>query len=237
LRFALRKIKQKDGRGQAPPLQENKNKMKGILITFEGIDYSGKTTQVKKLVSYLRRKGYKVILLREPGGEKVSENIRQVLLASKNTGMNPVTELLLYIASRAQLVSKIILPALKNGKIVICDRFYDSTLAYQGYGRGLDKKMIEYLNKISTLGIKPDLTILIDIPIQVFVKRMRKNNKKKDRIEKEKVDFYKKVRDGYLKIARREKKRFRVIDGSCEIDEIWSEVKKIADIFLKDRRY
>ncbi len=211
--------------------------MKGILITFEGIDYSGKTTQVKKLVSYLRRKGYKVILLREPGGEKVSENIRQVLLASKNTGMNPVTELLLYIASRAQLVSKIILPALKNGKIVICDRFYDSTLAYQGYGRGLDIKMIEYLNKISTLGIKPDLTILIDIPIEIFVKRMRRNNKKKDRIEKEKVGFYKKVREGYLKIARREKMRFKVIDGSGEIDEVWKNVKEITDIFLKDRRY
>jgi dTMP kinase len=211
--------------------------MKGILITFEGIDYSGKTTQVKKLVSYLRRKGYKVILLREPGGEKVSESIRQVLLASKNSGMNPVTELLLYIASRAQLVSKIILPALKQGKLVICDRFYDSTLAYQGYGRGLDKKKIEYLNKISTLGVKPELTILIDIPIRVFVERMRKNDKKKDRIEKEKIGFYKKVREGYLKIARGEKKRLKVIDGSCEIDEVWSEVKKIADIFLKDRRY
>ncbi|HEX9911866.1 MAG TPA: dTMP kinase [candidate division Zixibacteria bacterium] len=211
--------------------------MKGILITFEGIDYSGKTTQVKKLVGYLRRKDHKVILLREPGGEKISESIRQVLLSSKNIGMNPLTELLLYIASRAQLVSKIILPALEQGKILVCDRFYDSSLAYQGYGRGLDKKMIEYLNKISTLGIKPDLTILIDIPIEIFVKRMRKNNKKKDRIEKEKVDFYKKVRDGYLKIARGEKKRLKVIDGSCEIDEVWSEVKKITDIFLKDRRY
>ncbi len=210
--------------------------MKGILITFEGIDYSGKTTQVKKLVSYLRRKGYKVILLREPGGEKISESIRQVLLSSKNIGMNPLTELLLYIASRVQLVSKIILPALKQGKIVICDRFYDSTLAYQGYGRGMDKKMIEYLNKIIVSGIKPDLTILIDIPVQVFVERMRKNNKKKDRIEKEKMDFYKKVREGYLKIAQGEKKRFRVIDGSGEIDEVWSEVKKITDIFLKDRR-
>ncbi|MFH0930593.1 MAG: dTMP kinase [Candidatus Zixiibacteriota bacterium] len=207
--------------------------MKGILITFEGIDYSGKTTQVKKLVSYLRRKSYKVILLREPGGEKVSENIRQILLASKNTGMNPVTELLLYIASRAQLVSKIILPALKQGKIVICDRFYDSTLAYQGYGRGLDKKTIEYLNKISTLGVKPELTILIDIPIGIFVKRMRKNNKKKDRIEKEKVGFYKKVREGYLKIARREKKRFKVIAGSDEIVNVWEKVKTTIDNFLK----
>lgn len=207
--------------------------MTGSLITFEGIDYSGKTTQAKKLVSHLRRKGYKVILLREPGGEKVSESIRQVLLSSKNIGMNPLTELLLYIASRAQLVSKIILPALKQGKIVICDRFYDSSLAYQGYGRGLDKKMIEYLNKISTLGIKPDLTILVDIPIEIFVKRIRKNNKKKDRIEKEKIDFYKKVRDGYLKIARREKKRFRVIDGSEEIVKVWEKVKTAIDNYFK----
>jgi dTMP kinase len=219
LRFALRKIKQKDRRGQAPFLQENKNNMKGILITFEGIDYSGKTTHVKKLVGYLRRKGYKVILLREPGGEKISESIRQVLLSSKNIGMNPLTELLLYIASRAQLVSKIILPALKQGKIVICDRFYDSTLAY--------------LNKISVYKVKPDLTILVDIPIEIFVKRMRKNNKKKDRIEKEKIGFYKKVREGYLKIARGENKRFRVIDGSEEIVRVWEKVKTTIDNFLK----
>jgi dTMP kinase len=207
--------------------------MKGILITFEGIDYSGKTTQAKNLVNYFRRKGYKAMLLREPGGEKVSESIRQVLLSSKNIRMNPLTELLLYIASRAQLVSRIILPALKQGKIVVCDRFYDSTLAYQGYGRGLDKKMIEYLNKISTLGIKPDLTILIDIPVEIFLKRMRKNNKKKDRIEKEKMDFYKKVREGYLKISQGEKKRYRVINGSDKIVEVWEKVKTATDSFLK----
>lgn len=216
--------------------KESKENMKGILITFEGIDYSGKTTQAKKLFNYLKRKGHKVIFLREPGGEKVSESIRQVLLSSKNTGMNPLTELFLYMASRAQLVSKIILPALKQGKIVICDRFYDSSLAYQGYGRGLDKKMIESLNRISVSDISPDLTILIDIPIKVFVERMRENDKKKDRIEKEKVSFYKKVREGYLKIAQKEGKRFRVIDGSDEIREVWEEVKSSIDVFLKKRR-
>jgi dTMP kinase len=210
--------------------------MKGKLITFEGIDYSGKTTQAKKLFNYLKRKGHKAILLREPGGEKVSENIRQVLLSSGNTGMDPLTELLLYEAARAQLVSKIILPALKQGKIVICDRFYDSSLAYQGYGRGLDKKMIDYLNRVSVSGLKPDLTILIDIPIKVFTSRMRLNNKKKDRIEKEKIDFYKRVRGGYLKIARKEKKRFKVIDGGGKIEEVWKEIKGVTDIFLKDWR-
>jgi len=174
--------------------------------------------------------------LREPGGEKVSENIRQVLLSSGNTGMDPLTELLLYEAARAQLVSKIILPALKQGKIVICDRFYDSSLAYQGYGRGLDKKMIDYLNRVSVSGLKPDLTILIDIPIKVFTSRMRLNNKKKDRIEKEKIDFYKRVRGGYLKIARKEKKRFKVIDGGGKIEEVWKEIKGVTDIFLKDWR-
>jgi len=209
--------------------------MKGILITFEGIDYSGKTTQAKKLKSYLRRKGHKVILLREPGGEKVSESIRKILLSSKNTGMNPLSELLLYMASRAQLVSKIILPALKQGKVVICDRFYDSSLAYQGYGRGIDKKMIESLNRVSVSRFKPDLTILIDIPIQVFTKRMRLNDKKKDRIEKEKIDFYKKVREGYLKIAQKEKKRFRVIEGSGEIGEVWDKIKKAVDYFLREK--
>jgi len=210
--------------------------MEGILITFEGIDYSGKTTQAKKLFNYLKKKGHKAMLLREPGGEKVSENIRQVLLSSGNTGMDPLTELLLYEAARAQLVSRVILPALRQGKLVICDRFYDSSLAYQGYGRGLDIKMIEYLNKISVSGFQPDLTILIDIPIDVFSSRMRQNNKKKDRIEKEKIDFYKRVRDGYLKIARKEKKRFKVIDGGGKIEEIWKEIKGVTDIFLEDWR-
>jgi dTMP kinase len=210
--------------------------MKGILITFEGIDYSGKTTQAKKLFNYLKRKGHKVIFLREPGGEKISENIRQVLLSSRNTGMSSLTELLLYMASRAQLVSKVILPALKQGKIVICDRFYDSSLAYQGYGRGLEKKAIEYLNKISVSGLKPHLTILIDIPLKIFVQRMRKNNKKKDRIEKEKIDFYKKVRKGYLRIAEKDKKRFRVINGSGEIKEVWDKVQQMADFLLKTNK-
>lgn len=210
----------------------NKN-MKGILITVEGIDYSGKTTQAKKLFNYLKRKGHKVIFLREPGGEKVSESIRQVLLSSRNVGMSPLAELLLYMASRAQLVSKVILPALKQGKIIICDRFYDSSLAYQGYGRGLDKKMIEYLNRISVSNTEPDLSILIDIPIKVFMQRMRKNDKKKDRIEKEKIDFYKRVRLGYLKIAQKEKKRFRVIDGSGGIREVWDKVKQMVDSFLR----
>ena len=207
--------------------------MKGKLITFEGIDYSGKTTQAKRLSNYLKRKGHKVILLREPGGEKVSESIRQVLLSSRNAGMNPLAELLLYEAARAQLVSKIILPALKQGKIVVCDRFYDSSLAYQGYGRGLDTKMIDYLNRVSVSGLKPELTILIDIPIRVFTSRMRQNNKKKDRIEKEKIDFYKRVRDGYLKMAQKEKKRVKVIAGSGAIEKVWDEVKDIVDYFLR----
>lgn len=207
--------------------------MKGILITFEGIDYSGKSTQAKKLAGYLRRKGFKVMLLREPGGEKVSESIRKVLLSSRNTGMNPWTELLLYMASRAQLVSKIILPALRGGKVVICDRFYDSSLAYQGYGRGINKEMIESLNRVSVLGLQPDLTIMVDIPIQVFTKRMRRNDVKKDRIEKEKIDFYRKVRSGYLKIAQREEKRFKIIDGSNEIGKVWVEIRKAVNNFFE----
>ncbi|MDH4222877.1 MAG: dTMP kinase [candidate division Zixibacteria bacterium] len=210
--------------------------MQGKLITFEGIDYSGKTTQAKKLFNYLKKKGHKVVFLREPGGEKVSENIRHVLLSSRNTGMSPLTEFLLYIASRAQLVSKVILPALKQGKMVICDRFYDSTLAYQGYGRGLEKKTIEYLNKISVSDLKPDLTILIDIPISIFLERMRKNNRKKDRIEKEKTGFYKKVRDGYIRIARKESTRFKIVDGSREIEEVWLKVRDTVDRFLKPEK-
>ena len=149
---------------------------KGIFITFEGIDASGKTTQVKKAVQYLRRKGFDVLFLREPGGEPVSEQIRRILLKSKSS-VNPVTELLLYLASRSQLTEKKIIPALKKKRVVVCDRFSDSTLAYQGYGRGLDKGWIKNLNKKTTSGVKPDLTLLIDVPLKVYTKRAKLKRK------------------------------------------------------------
>ena len=210
--------------------------MKGRLITFEGTDGCGKTTQSKKLKNYLARKGYPVMLLREPGGEKIAERIRKILLDYKNSKVTPLTELLLYNASRAQLVQQVITPALKRGKIVICDRFYDSTLAYQGYGRNLNKKMINYLNKISTKGVVPNLTILIDLSPVIALKRKGKKKVAKDRLERENLNFHKRVRNGYLKIASLNKKRFRVVDASGDIKHTWLAVKTVIDDFLKKGR-
>lgn len=203
---------------------------KGIFITFEGIDASGKTTQIKRTVTHLRTKGLDVLFLREPGGESVSEKIRKILLKSQST-ITPKTELLLYLASRSQLVQKKIIPALKDKKIVLCDRFSDSTLAYQGYGRGLDIKWIKNLNQKTTAGIKPDLTLLIDVPLNIHTRRA-KNKKNKDRLEKENLAFYRKIRSGYLKIARGDKKRVRVVDGSQTITQTWEKVRSIIDRFL-----
>ena len=204
---------------------------KGIFITFEGIDASGKTTQVKKTVQYLRKKGFNVLFLREPGGEPVSEQIRRILLKSK-FAITPITELMLYLASRSQIVEKKIIPALKAKRVVLCDRFSDSTLAYQGYGRGLDINWIKSLNQKSTRGVKPDLTLLIDVPLEVYTKRS-KLKKNKDRLEKENLTFYKKIRKGYLEIAKNDRKRVKIIDGSGSIKQTWDKVKTVIDRFLK----
>jgi dTMP kinase len=204
---------------------------KGVFITFEGIDASGKTTQVKRTVRYLKSKGFNVLFLREPGGEPIAEKIRKILLKSKSS-IIPITELMLYLGSRSQLVQKRIIPALKSKKIVVCDRFSDSTLAYQGYGRGLDIKWIKSLNKKSTLGIKPDLTLFIDVPLKVQIQRAKKKINK-DRLEKESLAFYGKIRRGYLKIANEDKKRVKIIDGSGTIKQTWGKVKKVIEEFLK----
>ncbi len=210
--------------------------MKGMLITLEGMDGCGKTTQSRKLRDYLVGKGYSVELLREPGGEVIAERIREVLLDCRNSGMTPLTELFLYNASRSQLLQRIIIPSLKRGKVVICDRFYDSTLAYQGYGRNLDKKVIECLNRIATGGIKPDLTILIDLSVAVALDRKAKQGRLKDRLERENLAFHKRVKEGYLEIASASRRRFRTVEGSGGKKETWSAVKRVVDEFLIKRR-
>jgi dTMP kinase len=207
--------------------------MTGFFITFEGIDFCGKTTQAKKLADYLRKKGHDVVLIREPGGERISEKIRKILLNERNKEMTHTTELLLYLASRAQLTQRIILPALKEKKIVICDRYSDSTLAYQGYGRGLNKSMIKNLNQVASSGLSPHLTILLDVPIKVCLKRKAKEKKGKDRLEKEKLEFHQKIRDGYLKIAQKDKKRIKIIDGRKDQEKTWQKVKAEIDSVLK----
>ncbi len=210
-----------------------------MFITFEGVDLCGKTTQAEILVERLKSLGYDVLFVREPGGTKISEAIRNILLSEQNREMDPLTELFLFSASRAQLVKEAIIPALRSGKIVICDRFYDSTLAYQGYGRGIDIEKIKIINELASSGIVPDITFLIDIPVEEIYRRkisksteMRKDQG--DRMESSGFDFFERVRNGYLEIAK-ESERFIVIDGMKDIDEISQQIWSIVFEKLKIR--
>jgi dTMP kinase len=210
--------------------------MAGLFITFEGIDSCGKTTQARMLVSYLTKMGFGVLLTREPGGDRISEKIRRILLSKTNSEMTDLTELLLYEAARAQLTQRIIRPALKQDKIVVCDRYADSSLAYQGYGRGLKKTMVKDLNRTATLGLVPDLTILIDVPVRISLSRKRKERTKKDRLEKERFQFHQRIREGFLTIARQNRRRIRVVDGRGDMERTWRKVKKAVDSFLDKSR-
>lgn len=197
--------------------------MRGIFITFEGGEGCGKSTQAKLLYKFLKKEGYKVILTKEPGGTKISDEIRKILLNPKNEEMKPNTEILLYFASRAQHIEEVIKPYLKKNYIVLSDRFSDSTMAYQGMGRGINFKIIEIINNFATGGVKPDLTFVFDISPEVALKRL----KNKNRIDKESLNFHKKVREGFLKIAKLDKKRIKVINAEKKISEIHQEIQKI----------
>ena len=199
-----------------------------MFISFEGIDFSGKSTQCHLLEKFLTEKGYDVVLLREPGGTRISEIIRKLLLDKRAGDMSALTELLLYSASRAQLVDEVIRPAIVSGKAVICDRFTDSSTAYQGFGRGLEIKEIEMINKVATNGLEPDLTIFIDVTVEESLKRLKLAGKLKDRIESEGTRFFELVRQGYLQLATRHKDRFKVVDGMDDIDNIQRRVKEIV---------
>jgi dTMP kinase len=187
------------------------------FITFEGIDGSGKTTQMRLLAERLRAEGCDVFETVEPGGTAVGQQIRRILLDSANQDLRPTAELLLYFASRAQNVEQCILPALQAGKIVLCDRFTDSTVAYQGYARGLGADTVMALDRIACQGLTPDLTLLIDVDVEIGLARMRTRNVggplNETRLDDETQEFHRKVRDAYLTIARQHAGRFRVIDG------------------------
>jgi dTMP kinase len=204
-----------------------------MFITFEGLDYSGKSTQIKLLADRLRSEGHDVCVLREPGGTSVGEQIRSLLLDPQSVGMTPVGEFLLFSASRAQLVEHVIKPNLAAGKAVICDRFYDSSTAYQGFGRGLPLEAIRTVNMLATDGLVPDLTFFIDIPLEEVERRIRERNEGKDRIELSGHAFYERVRRGYLDIAE-EEKRFHIIEGTKSIAEIqtsvWEAVASIIHV-------
>ena len=201
-----------------------------MLITFEGIDYSGKSTQAKLLVSRLEKHGKEVVFLREPGGTSISEKIRNILLDKKHLELKQITELFLFSAARTQLVNEVILPALQAGKVVVCDRFYDSTTAYQGYGRGINLDDIQAINRIATSGTKPHVTFFIDIEIDEIFKRQIAAGLSADRMESSGRDFFERVRNGYWKLAEMESGRFIVVSGKLQIDEIhreiWDIVKK-----------
>jgi dTMP kinase len=189
----------------------------GFFITFEGIEASGKTTQINLLYDYLKSIGKNVIKTREPGGTKIGQKIREILLSKWDEKFPYIAELLLYEADRNIHIHNIIRPSLEAGYIVLSDRYIDSTTAYQHYARGIDYEIVSYLNTLATDGLKPNLTFLIDIPVEISLKRLSES---KDRIESEDIEFHKKLREGFLKIAEYEKDRFVVIDGTMDIMEI-----------------
>ncbi len=201
---------------------------KGLFITFEGIDGCGKTTQIELLKKKLDGQNKNYHLLREPGGTETGEKIRQILLDNGETNLQPKTELLLYSASRHQLYNEKIAPILKEGEIAICDRFFDSTVAYQGYGRGLDIDFVDKLNNFVTDGLAPDLTFFLDISIEESHNRLNENSSR-DRMENEDKNFYQKVRQGFLELTK-SKDRFVKIDGTKSEDKIakliWKKIKK-----------
>lgn len=202
-----------------------------MFITFEGLDFCGKSTQVKLLVKYLEDKNKAVKVIREPGGTDISEQVRKILLEKKNSNMFDETELLLFSSSRSQLVREVIIPDLQKGIYLISDRFHDSTTAYQAYGRKLNKEFIKNLNSFVIENALPDITFFIDIPLEEVEKRKARIKKNDlDRIEISELKFYENVRDGYLKLAS-EEKRFRVINGLLSIEEIHSEILKELSVY------
>lgn len=201
---------------------------KGLFITFEGADGCGKTTQLMKAAEYFEKAGYEVLITREPGAKGLGEKIREILL-NYDGEVSDKCESFLFLADRAQHVDIMIKPALEQGKIILCDRYTDSTVAYQGYGRKQDLDRINMLNKLATDSLKPDLTFVFDIDVETSQKRVGKD---KDRLESAGIEFHNRVRDGYLKLAKQEPNRIKVIDASKSIEEIHEEVKKVIDSCL-----
>ncbi len=208
-----------------------------LFITFEGVEGSGKTTQIQRLKKYLTNKGIHCKVTREPGGCLIGEKIRKILLNPDHREMVPMTELLLYEATRAQHVIETIKPFVEKEGIVLCDRFSDATLAYQGYGRRLDLKRIQDLNLIASQGIRPDVTFLLDCPSDVGLKRAIQRNRtlkrgREERFEREEIQFHRRVRRGYLAIARKEPRRVKVIDTRQGEEKVFEKIRKIVDNLL-----
>jgi dTMP kinase len=211
----------------------------GKLITFEGIDGCGKSTQMRLLEQYLTERGVPVVSTREPGGTELGRKVRSALLDGAKGSVEPLAELLLYAADRAQHVRRVIMPALAEGKVVLCDRFYDATTVYQGYARGFDLKLVNQLNELATGGLKPDLTLLFDLDVETGLKRTRKRGDKTgeaaarpDRLDQEPIEFHERVRRAYLEIAALEPQRFRIIPSAGPVEETFNMViKEVLGLF------
>ncbi|WP_026477248.1 dTMP kinase [Alkaliphilus transvaalensis] len=210
--------------------------MKGFLITIEGMDGAGKTTQIRFIKEFFEKLNHKVLITREPGGTIIGEKIREVVLDKEHQEMAFTTEALLYAASRAQLVNQVILPALERGEIVICDRFIDSSLVYQGKGRGLGYDKIKEINDFATQGLSPHLTILLNIDPQEGLKRIVSRGKE-DRLELEKIHFHKQVHAAYMDLAGMYPERIHVIDACKSIELIQSEIQYLLENLLKKGDY
>ena len=205
-----------------------------LFITFEGVEGSGKTSQIQRLKKYLTQKGIPCKVTREPGGSPIGEKVRKILLDPDHREMVPTTELFLYEAARAQHVKDVLKPLLKMRGIILCDRFCDATLAYQGFGRRIDLKWIDRLNRLSSQGIKPDVTFLLDCPSVVGLTRALKRNRtlkqeREERFEREEIQFHRRVRKGYLAIARKEPHRVKVIDTREGEEKVFEKIRKIVD--------
>lgn len=223
---------------------QTKRRRQGAFITLEGIEGSGKTTQLARLGKFLREKGYRVVETREPGGTPLAEQIREIMLNVPNhmpseqltarltERMTPEGEAALVFAARAQHVTHVIKPSLKDGAIVLCDRFSDSTLAYQGYARGLDIRTLKTLNRFATGGLTPDLTLLLDLPVETGLARRRRHEAEQNRLDRETRQFHNRVRKGFLDLAAHEPRRIKLVDAAADPDRITADVAAIVKIFL-----
>jgi dTMP kinase len=203
-----------------------------MFISFEGLDFCGKSTQAKLLYDHLKKSGKKAMLLREPGGTAISEKVREILLDKVHDEMFPLTEFLLFSASRAQLVNQIIKPEVKKGTTIICDRYFDSSTAYQGYAGKLDIQEVEYVNKFATGNLFPDITFFIDLPPQIAWERALIQKKKLDRIENKNITYYNKVYKGFKEIYKKKRKGFYLLNGRHSIEDIHKEVVSILKKYI-----
>jgi dTMP kinase len=208
----------------------------GLFVTFEGVEGSGKSTQADRLQRSLEERGHDVVRSREPGGTPLGERIRELLLDREETGMEPVAELMLFLASRAEHVARVVVPALERGAVVLSDRYGDASIAYQGGGRGLGVELVTRLNETATGGVQPDVTYLLDVAPETGQRRKSRDESAPDRIEQETMSFHERVRRTYLDLAAREPARFVVLNGERDAGEVAAEILARTERLLKARR-